>query len=133
VHTHVAAKWLLVTTAVAEGIVGIALLAVPSQVVSALLGAPVVEPSGRIAARLAGAALSALALACWFASRDAQQPAPKGLIAGVLCYNLAAFGLLLMARFRHDMDSAALLPAAALHAALAAWCIVCISTKVRVD
>ncbi|MGH7723885.1 MAG: hypothetical protein ACREOU_00490 [Candidatus Eiseniibacteriota bacterium] len=127
------ARALLLTTAVFEGIVGIALLTAPSQVVSVLLGGPPVGPAGSIAAQLAGAALGALAVACWFASRDARGPAAKGLIAGVLCYNLAAAGLLLKARFGLDMDSAVLLPAAALHVVLAVWCIACIRTKVQVE
>jgi hypothetical protein len=118
-------RTLLVTTTVAEGIVGIALLVVPSRVVSALLGSSLDEPAGKIAAQLAGSALVALAVACWFASREVRRPVASGLIAGMLCYNLAASGLLLMARFRLGMESAALLPAAALHVALAAWCIAC--------
>jgi len=67
-------RMLLVTTAAVEGIVGIALLAVPSQVVSALLGGLPEGPVGTIAARLAGAALGALAVACGLASREARPP-----------------------------------------------------------
>src|SRR4051812_8592093 len=111
---------LMVTTAVFEGIVGIALLTFPSQVISVLLGSSLAEPAGRIAARLAGAALGALAVACWSTSRDAQRP--SSMLAGLLFYNVAAAGLLLMARYRLDMQSLALLPAAALHGVMAAWC-----------
>ena len=119
---------LLVTTAVIEGIVGIALLSVPSTVISVLLGAPLDGPAGTIAARLAGAALVALAIPCWFASRDARSPAASGLVGGVLFYNLASAGLLLMGR--PGLQSAMLLPTAALHVALAGWCIACLRTTV---
>jgi len=127
------ARSLLATTAAVEGIVGAALLAVPSQVVSVLLGGTLEGPAGTIAARLAGAALGALAVACWLASRDAGTPAAGGLIGGVLFYNVVGAGLLLTARFGLGMESMALLPAAALHVALAGWCIACVRTKARME
>ena len=127
------ARLLLVTTAVVEGLVGIGLLAAPSQVVSALLGGALEGPVGTIAAQLAGAALGALAVACWLASRDAGSPAAGGLIGGVLFYNVVGAGLLLTARFGLGMESVALLPAAALHLALAGWCIACVRTKARME
>ena len=124
---------LLVTTAVVEGIVGIALLAVPAPVVSALLGGSLEGPTGTIAARLAGAALGSLAVACWLASRGARRPAASGLVGGVLFYNVASTGLLLWARFGLGMESALLLPTIALHLALAGWCIACLRTTPRVE
>ena len=122
------ARMLLVSTAVIEGIVGVALLAVPSQVVSALLGGPLEGPAGTTSARLAGAALGALAVGCWLASRDGRSPAVGGLIGGVLFYNVVSAGLLLAARFGLGMESAWLMPTIALHVALAAWCIACVRT-----
>ena len=126
-------RTLLFTTAVVEGIVGTALFAVPSQVVSALLGGPLEGPAGTIAARLAGAALGALAVACGLASREARPPAASGLIRGVLFYNVASTGLLLWARFGPGMESALLLPTIALHLALAGWCMACLRTTARAN
>lgn len=122
------ARTLLATTAVIEGVVGIALLVVPAQVVSALLGSPLEGPAGTIAARLAGAALGALSIACGLASRDAGRAVGSALIGGVLFYNVVSTGLLLTARFCLGMESVGLLPTIALHAALAGWCTACMRT-----
>jgi hypothetical protein len=43
-----------------------------------LLGGRLEGPAGTIAARLAGAALGALAIACWIAGRDARRRTSLG-------------------------------------------------------
>ena len=117
---------LLMTTAIVEVITGIALLAVPALLASILLGAALDTSAGLAVARLAGAALLALGLACWFGSRDTQSRAAIGIVAAMLLYNLAAVVLLLSLRYYVGMTGIGLLPASALHAALALWCIACL-------
>jgi hypothetical protein len=50
----------------------------------------------------------------------------RGLLTGVLIYDLAAAAVLAYAGLFLDMAGLALWPAVALHAALAFWCVVCI-------
>ena len=50
-----------------------------------------------------------------------------GIVAGMLFYNIAAGVLLASARFWLGMSGLGLLPAAALHIALAVWCIACLT------
>jgi hypothetical protein len=77
-------------------------------------------------ARLAGAALLSLGVACWFGSRDTQSRAAIGIVAAMLLYNLAAVALLVSLRYYAGMTGMGLLPASALHAVLAVWCIACL-------
>jgi hypothetical protein len=79
---------LLNATAAIEGATGAGLLLVPGLVVRLLLGA---EISGLAfpLARIAGAALLALAIACWLASTDARAAAWV-ILPAMAFYNLAA-------------------------------------------
>jgi hypothetical protein len=119
-------KALLITTAISEITTGIALLAVPALLVSILLGATLDTSAGLAVARLAGAALLSLGVACWFGSRDTQSRAAIGIVAAMLLYNLAAVALLVSLRYYAGMTGMGLLPASALHAVLAVWCIACL-------
>jgi thiol:disulfide interchange protein len=121
-------KALLAATGVIETATGITLLAVPAWLVSILLGAPLDTCTGPVLARLAGTALVSLGIACWMGSRDAQSRAAVGIVVAMLVYNLAAVVLLLSVRFGAGMNGMGLLPVAALHAALAAWCVGCLRT-----
>lgn len=55
----------LSVTAVLEGATGLALLASPAVIVSLLLGTSFDAPAAQTIARLAGAALLVLGMACW--------------------------------------------------------------------
>ncbi len=96
-------KAMLRTIAVIEVTTAIALLAVPALLVSALLGAPLDTSAGLVVARLAGAAVLSLGVACWLGIRDARSRATVGIVAAMLLYNLAAVVLLASARFRLGM------------------------------
>jgi len=117
---------LLTTTAIIEIGAGAAFVAVPASLAPILIGAPLDGPAGVVMARLAGWALVSLGVACWYGGRDAQSRAAVGIVAGMLVYNIATTGLLAIARFSLGLTSLGLLPAAALHAALALWCITCL-------
>lgn len=116
-------KGLLTLTAVIELGAGLALVVLPSPVVVLMLGAPLDTPAALSVARLTGAALVALGIACWLARVDGQSRAAIGLAIAMLPYNLAAVAVLAAARIGSGLSGVALWPAVILHTAMAVWCI----------
>jgi len=115
-------KTLLTITAALEASTGIALAIAPSAVVWLLLGSPLDSAAGLIIGRVLGAALVALATACWLARGDDQGRTAMGLVVAMLLYNIAAASLLGYARFGERMSGIGLIPAVILHAVLGVWC-----------
>ena len=113
-------------------IIGIALLAVPALVASILLAAALDAPAGLALARVAGMALLALGVVCWMARDDAQSRAARGVVAAMLLYNAGAVTVLVYARMGLGLSGIGLWPVVLLHAALAAWCLVCLRAAKRV-
>ncbi len=122
-------KPLLVASAGLETATGLALLVLPSLVASSLLGAPLDMPGGLAVARVAGAALLSLGVACWLARNDGRSRAAVGLVTAMLLYNVAAVAILAFTWFGLGLSAPGLWPAMLLHVALAVWCIACISNK----
>ena len=112
----------LIIAAVIEAVAGLALLLIPTVAVSALLGVPLDTPTGLVAARIAGAALVALAIACWQARTGERGSPATGVVEAILFYNFAAAMVLVYAGIRLDLRSALLWPAIVLHLSLGAWC-----------
>jgi hypothetical protein len=113
-------KALLFVMAVLESWTGAALLAAPSHVAFALVGAPLETSAGLLVANVAGAALLALGVAC--ALMPARR-AGSALLLPMLGYNLAVAALLVHARLVLELSGIGLWPAVVLHAALAVWCV----------
>jgi hypothetical protein len=120
---------LLVMTAVLEAAAGIALVALPDMVADLLLGTALDAPAARVVARIAGAALFALGLACWLARRDGQSDAARGLVAALLLYNAVVAAMLVGASIVQGLSGIGLWPAVVLHAAMAGWCILCLRPR----
>jgi hypothetical protein len=118
--------YLWIVTAVLEGGTAVALLFVPSAPLALLLGVTQAAPEALFVSRVAGAALLAIAVACWLARGDRGSSAGLGLLIGVLLYDAAAAGLLAYAGTALNMAGAVLWPAVAVHAVLAAWCVACL-------
>jgi hypothetical protein len=122
-------KNLLIATAGIEAATGLALLVLPSLVVSLLLGASLDAPSALVVARVAGAALLSLSVACWLARNDEWSRAAAGVVTAMLLYNVAAVSVLVYAGTGLSLSGIGLWPAVLLHAALAAWCIACLRNQ----
>jgi hypothetical protein len=67
---------------------GFALLCFPSITVELLLGAPLETLAALTVARVGGAGLLALGVACWLARGDTQSRAARGLVAAMLLYDV---------------------------------------------
>lgn len=116
-------KLLLIITAILEAATGLALLVLPTVAVSMLLGVPLDTPAGLVAGRIAGAALVALAIACWQV-RNGQRGSPAtGVVEAILFYNFAAALVLVYAGIRLELRSALLWPAIVVHLGLGVWCL----------
>jgi hypothetical protein len=119
-------KTLLILTASLEAATGLALLLSPALPVSLLLGVALDTPGGVTVARVAGAALLALGVACWLARDDRQSHAARGIVAAMSLYNVGAATVLVYAGLGLGLSGIGLWPAALLHLALAAWSIACL-------
>src|SRR5206468_13135216 len=117
---------LLKPTGIMETSTGIWLMALPSVVVRLLLGSPLDTSAAAMLARVAGAALLALGVACWLARDDTQSRAARGLVVAMLMYNIPATALLAFAGIGLGLHGVVLWPAVVLHAVIAIWCIVCL-------
>jgi hypothetical protein len=115
-------KYLLILTALFESATGLALLLAPAFVTSLLFGVGLDTPIAWVVARIAGAALLALGLACWLSRDDGRSRSLTGLIAALLLYNVAATAVLVHAGLGLRLTGIALWPAVATHVALAFWC-----------
>jgi hypothetical protein len=122
-------KNLLTVTAGIEAATGLTLLGLPSLVVSLLLGGSLDTPAALVVARVTGAALLSIGVACWLARNDQQSRAATGLIAALLLYNTATIAVLVYAGLGLGLSGIGLWPAVGLHVALAVWCIACLRTQ----
>ncbi len=114
-------KRLHIVVAVIETATGLALLVMPAFVVRLLLGAEI-SGASLVLGRVAGVALLALGVACWFTTGDTKSRAGKGLGFAMLLYNIGAAVVLGAAGLQSQTVGIALWPAVILHAALSAWC-----------
>jgi hypothetical protein len=119
-------KTLLIVTAVIETATGLTLLVSPLLVASLLLGEALDSRAALVVARMTGAALISLGVACWLARNDVQSRAARGLISAMLLYNAAAVVVFIHAGMVSRLVGIGLWPAAVLHAAMAVWCLACL-------
>jgi hypothetical protein len=122
-------KNLLIVTAVFEAATGLALIGSPSLVASLLLGVSLDMPAALVVARVTGAALVSLGVACWLARDDEKSRAAAGVVTAMLLYNIATVSVFLYASIGLALSGIGLWPAILLHAALAAWCIACLRNQ----
>ncbi|NRQ13725.1 hypothetical protein [Ensifer sesbaniae] len=116
-------RLLLRVTAIGEGVVGLAFLLVPNIPTLVLFGQPLDSALSEIIGRFVGAALIALAVACWRAAEDTQSSVTSGLILAMLIYDVVAAALLAYARFGPGLAGIGLWVGLIGHLVLAIWCV----------
>ena len=116
-------------TALIELGAGVALLCCPSVMVNLLLGSLLGTAAAVTVARLGGAGLFALGVACWLSRSDAQSCAAIGLVSAIVLYNIGAVVVLAAAGVRSQPVGMALWPAVVLHAGMTVWCITSLLRK----
>jgi hypothetical protein len=114
---------LYTTTAAIEAGAGLALLCLPSAAVDLLLGAPLEAPDALTVARVGGAGLLTLGVACWLARNDTQSRAARGLVTAMLVYNIGVALILAAAGLQARPVGILLWLAVVLHAAMTIWCV----------
>ena len=110
-------KKLLAVTAIIEASTGVGLLVAPAVLAQLLLGGTLDTAGALTIARVAGAALIALGVACWLARDDG-----RVLVVAMLFYNVAAVAVLAHSALGLELSAIGLWPAIGLHTALAGWC-----------
>ena len=108
---------------------GATLTCLPSLATTLLLDGPLTTPEALAVARVGGAGLLALGVACWLARGDVQTSAAKGLVAGMLVYNVGAVIVLGTAGISLQRVGIALWPAIVLHVVMTGWCVLCLSRQ----
>jgi hypothetical protein len=86
-------------------------------------GAPLPAPAALTVARVGGAGLLVLGVACWLARGDTQRRAARGLVAAMLLYAVAVLAFTCTGLGPHGV---ALRPVAVLHAVMTVWCVACL-------
>jgi hypothetical protein len=116
-------KNLLTLTAISEFITGLLLVALPSILVSLLLGSTLDSPVAFAVARIAGVALISLGIICWKARHDKESSAVKGLLTGLIVYNTGVIAVLAYADLGLRLSGIGLWPVVLAHFAMAIWCV----------
>jgi heme A synthase len=119
-------KSFLSLTAILEGLTGLVLIAVPRQLVSFLLGVPLVGEGGIMAAYIAGAALITVAFCCWFSKKNTTDFAA---VKAMIVYNITVPAILVYGVIKYRLTGIPLWLVVFLHAALAIWAFMIVSKK----
>jgi len=113
---------LFTASALIEAAAGLPLVSLPALAIWLLLGVREPSPEALIVSRIGGAALLAIAVACWLGRVDGGSPSQHGLLWALLLYNVGAFAVLAYSGSMLRMAGVALWPAVGLHAVMAIWC-----------
>ena len=120
---------LLVTMAIIESALGLALMMAPSITAYAISGSVQGGPSESTVIRVAGAALFAIGICCFLGrltEGNAAHGRPLDLVPGLAVLNACAVAVLTDALMR-DLHAPLLWPATIIHSALLVWCVACLA------
>lgn len=112
-------RFLLALAGGLEILAGVAALVIPGPVLSLLLGGSA-DPIASVLARLFGAGVFGLGLACLKARHDVGSPAGVAVSIGITAYNILAAAVLLWTAAASGLDGLLLWGAGIGHAALGA-------------
>ena len=115
-------KMLLVLTAILEAVAGLTLLVAPATMAWVLLGGALETPESLVVARVAGAALCTLGIACSRAPPEPRNRAASGIVMAMLFYNLALVALMVHARLTLGLVGIGFWPVVVVHSTMAVWC-----------
>jgi hypothetical protein len=121
-------KLLLIVMAVVEMGTGVALFIAPSLIVELLLGEGLSSPQSLLLGQVTGAALISIGVACWLTG-NGDSSGHRGMVGGMLIYNLAVPVILIRAAIALGIRGIALLPASVLHMGLAISCVTCLRRR----
>jgi hypothetical protein len=124
-------KTLLIAMAVVEVGAGLALLIAPSFVSVLLLGSPLEGTPGLIVARICGAGLLSLGVACLLARDAAGDRSATGIVMAMLVYNALATAVFGYGALGLGLKAVLLWPVIVIHAALGIWCLACLRSDGR--
>lgn len=113
-------RLLLLLSGGLEILVGLLALITPAPLLSLLLGMSM-DPIASVLARLFGAGVFALGLACLKARDDVRSPAGLAVSLGITAYNILAAVVLLWTAAESGLGGLLLWGAGIGHAALGAW------------
>jgi hypothetical protein len=122
-------KFLQIASALIELGAGLALLCCPSVAATLLVGAPLEGPAALTVARVCGAGLLTLGVACWLARGDTESRAARGLIAAMWLYDIIVAAVLAFAAIGLGLHGMGLWPAVVLHGVMSVWCVACLMPK----
>ena len=105
---------------------GVALLCLPSESSVLLAGEPLANEAALTIARIAGAALLTLGVACWTARNETPNSSAKGMTRAMLFYDVAAAGVLAQAGMTGAGHGVLLWPGVTLHSVMTLWGILCL-------
>lgn len=125
-------RTLLVVMGIVETGAGLALLVAPSFVAELLLGSSLDGAVPLIVARICGAGLLSLGIACLLTRDEAGASAATAVLVAMLVYNTTATALFVYSFVGLGFKGIILWPAIVIHGVLALWCAVCLRRSLPV-
>jgi hypothetical protein len=119
-------KNLLIVTSAIEAATGILLMALPLLVITILLGSVPDSPVLLTVARVAGVALFAIGIACWYVSRDEESRATRGIVSAIAIYNTGITAVFVYGALGLGLSSIGLWPVTLIHTGMTIWSISCL-------
>jgi hypothetical protein len=134
-HTMTIARrgLLLSMFAIVEGATGLALLVIPTVLLTLLFGPTPATPEVPVIGRICGAALLAIAVASWGARDENRRHGLVELLVGVTLYNCLATAAFVYSALVLKLIGILLWPALLYHAATSMWCLVVTWRASRAD
>jgi hypothetical protein len=113
-------RFLLKSTAIIEGLTGLAFIFIPNMLTNLLLGLSIVEVSGLIVSMVTGSALLSIAIVCWLISENNDA---RPVVKGLMFYNIAVVGIVIYSGLYFSLYNVFFFAIACFHFSYAIWCL----------